>query len=128
MSLENYRVIDILNNKTILINYGYDHGAAVNDKIRILAKGPEVKDPFTNETLGSLDAIKENLSIVTTYSNFSLCQKIQTVTKSPFVNPLAGFQTTFDEIVSLNVDKESISDKKIPTDKTIRIGDLVEII
>jgi len=128
MSEDNFRVIEILDEYSILINYGRTEGASEGDRIRIISKGPEIIDPVTNEILGTLDSIKSSLTLATVYDKFSLCQKIVTTTKSILVNPLSQFQTTSKTIESINIDKSQISDKKLPGDNKIKIGDLVEIL
>lgn len=128
MSNNDYRVIEILDEYSILINYGAEDGATENDKIRIVSIGPEVIDPETNETLGTLDSIKSTLTIVTAYNKFSLCKKVEVATKNILANPLSQFQTTSKTTKSLNIDKSSISNKKAPDDDVIKIGDKVEII
>lgn len=60
MSLVRYRVIEILNAYSILINYGFDNGAKENDMVRIISTGPEIKDPETGEVLGTLDFISKH--------------------------------------------------------------------
>lgn len=123
-----YRVIEILDEYSILINYGSDHGANEDDEIRIISTGPEVIDPITDEVLGTLDSVKAVLTIVTTYSKFSLCKKIETTTKNILISPLSQFDTVAKTIKSIKVDKGSISGKIMPDDTTIKIGDKVEIL
>lgn len=127
MSEYYFRVIEILDEYSILINYGNDEGACEGDEIRIISTGPEVKDPETGETLGTLDSIKSELTIVTTYNKFSLCKKIEITTNNILTNPLSQFQTTSTQAKPLDIDKSSISNKQIPNDTVINVGDLVEI-
>lgn len=128
MSKYYYRVVDILDNKSIIINYGKDHGAVVDRKIRIVSIGPEIIDPETNKTLGTLNSIKDVLTIVTIYDKFSICQKIETTTKSVLANPLSQFSTVTKTIETLHVDENDITNKEIPNDRVIRVGDKAEII
>jgi len=123
-----YRVIEIVDEYSILINYGNNESASEGEEIRIISTGPEVKDPATGETLGTLDSIKSELTIVTTYDNFSLCKKVEKTTKNILANPLSQFQTTSIQVKPLDVDVNSISNKKAPNDKIIKVGDLVEIL
>lgn len=123
-----YKVIEILDEYSILINYGADEGADEGDLVRVIAIGPEVKDPDTGNLLGTLDSVKSELTVVTAYNNFSLCKKVVTSTKSHIINPLSQFQTTNSEIKRLNIKEDSISNKKIPDDKIINVGDKVEVV
>lgn len=128
MSESEFRVIEILDEYSILINYGMRDGASEDDEVRIISIGPEVIDPITKQNLGTLDSVKAVLTIVTAYNNFSLCQKITTTTKNLLLGSMSQFQTTSKEIKPLSVDTQNISKKKLPDDKTIRIGDIVEIL
>lgn len=120
-----YRVIEILNTKALLVNYGKTHGAKEGKEIRIIIKGPEVIDPLTKESLGRLDTIKETLTIVAVYDNFSLCKKLVTTTTNAFINPLTHFQTTSVEIKDFNADKNDISNRKFSEERIIKTGDTV---
>jgi len=128
MFKDKYRVIEILDEYSILINYGREHGANEDDEVRIVSTGPEIVDPVTKESLGTLDSIKSTLTIVTVYDKFSLCKKIITTTKNVLVSPLSQFQTTTKTSKLINVDKDSISNKTTPDDTIIKIGDMVEIL
>lgn len=128
MSQYNIRVIEIIDEYSIIINYGIDDGASEGDKIRIISIGPEVIDPETEELLGTLDFIKDVLTITTAYDKFSLCKKIETTTTNVLSSPLTQFNKITKEAKSINVDKKNISNKKFSNDKIIKIGDKVEIL
>ncbi len=128
MIYDDYRVIEILDEHSVLINYGRNQGADEDEQVRIISIGPEIIDPQTNETLGTLDSIKAKLTIVTTYDKFSLCKKIETTTRNALMSPLSQFETTTTKIKVLNVDESSISNKKVPSDTVIKVGDKVEIL
>ena len=128
MPSNDYRVIEILDEYSILINYGMKHGASEGDEIRVLSTGPEIIDPVTEETLGTLDFIKSTLTIATAYNKFSLCKDIESKPINALVSPFSQFQTTSKTIKPLDIDKGSMSNKKMPSDTTIKIGDKVEII
>lgn len=128
MSEDNFRVVEILDEYSILINYGRNDGAEEDDIVRIISIGPKVTDPITKENLGTLDSIKATLTIVHVYDGFSLCKNVVTLTKNLLVSPLSQFQTELKENKPINVDKGNISNKKPPNDKTIKIGDIVEIL
>lgn len=122
-----YRVIEILDELSILINYGSEDGAEKGEEVRVIAIGPEVIDPETNETLGTLDSIKAELTIETTYKNFSLCKKVVIIRENRLAIPPGLLQTERRVLRPLSVDKENISHKKFPDESIIKIGDKVEI-
>lgn len=124
---KHYNVIKILDSQSILINYGKYHGAKIGDQLRIIVIGPEVKDPNTDSIIGTLDGVKDTLSIISVYDNFSLCKKIVKYTKNALAGPLISFNTTVEKVLDLNVDKTQISALEVPEDKIIQVGDLVEI-
>ena len=127
MSFDGFRVIEILDEFSLIINYGENDGAEEGQRIRIISVGPEVIDPFSYEILGTLDSIKAILTIETVYDNFSICKKIESKTTNILMSPLSQFQTTTREVLPLNIDKAEISLKKAPSDKVIKVGDIVEI-
>ncbi len=128
MSKYDPRVIEILDEYSIIINYGRSNGASENDEVRVIAKGPEVIDPNTGDSLGTLDSIKATLSLVTVYEHFSVCKKIQFKTTNILMSPLSQFQTTTKTAKPLNINKDEMSNKKAPEDKVIKVGDIVEIL
>ncbi len=128
MSEDDFRVIEILDEYSILINYGRSDGADEDDKVRIKSIGPEVTDPVTKKKLGTLDSIKAILTIVYVYDEFSLCRNVVTLTKNVLVSPLSQFQTSSKENKPIDIDKKDISGKRLPDNKTIKIGDIVEIL
>lgn len=126
--MSNYRIIEIMDEYSIIINYGRKDGAKENESVRIYAIGPEVKDPTTGTVLGTLDAIKARLSIITVYDHFSICRKVETKVSNVLMSPMSQFQTTTKMAVRLNVRKEDISSKQPPQDDEIKVGDLVKIV
>lgn len=120
MEKNTFRVIEIVDEKTILINYGIKHGAVVGDKIQVFENGRKVVDPLSHQSLGNWDFIKDTLTITQSFDLFSVCSK--TVTK----NILATFSdmstTTVEPIF---VDKESITNKRPLGNIAITVGDLV---
>lgn len=70
-----YRVIEIINEQEIITNYGEVDGARKGNKVKIFEKGEPVKDPFSGEDLGTLDIVKDILTIYETSKFFSVCRK-----------------------------------------------------
>jgi hypothetical protein len=128
MAKEFYRAIEIIDNYSLLINYGSSEGANKGDEVRVIAIGPEIIDPSTGDLLGTLDKVKAELTIATVYGHFSVCQKIESVTKNSLLNPLAQLQITVLERKPLNVEEKDITNKIPPKDSMIRPGDIVEIL
>jgi|ASRL01.1.fsa_nt_gi hypothetical protein len=121
--MSTYRVIEILDTTSLIINYGKIDGANKNDKIRIVEIGEEIIDPETKESLGTLDSIKAELTIDTVYDNFSVCKDISTFTHNALLSPMNQFQKTSRTIHELNVDSSKVSNRKVPSNKIIKVGD-----
>lgn len=128
MSDYEFKVIEIIDEFSILINYGRDDGAYEGDEIRVLSIGDEVVDPETKESLGTLDFVKDTLTIAIAYDSFSLCQKIETSHINVLTSPLSQFSKTTKEVKALNVDEKDFSHKSFSKEKTIKVGDTIEIL
>lgn len=123
------KVIKILDNYSILIDYGYSEGAEKGDIVRIIEIGDEIYD--CDETpLGTLDTIKETLEIVTTYEYFSICQKLSiTNSLNPFI--LQNFNKTNKLPLKIKDDdlpKTNEHPNNHPKNNFIIVGDIAQII
>ncbi|NLJ70968.1 MAG: hypothetical protein GX328_05850 [Clostridiaceae bacterium] len=128
--IKGYKVIEIMNEKEILINYGYVDGAQKGDKVAIYIIGEPVTDPESGNSLGTFDAIKDELEIVSALEKFSVCRKYRSVSPliksfSAIMNPLTATKT---ESIPLDVNKEQISGREWKVEPTINLNDLVMII
>lgn len=122
-----YSVIEILDTYSLIINYGKKHGAKKDEKVRIISVGPEIFDPEMNVLLGTLNGIKAELTLSTVYDQFSICKKILIETSNVLVSPLSAFTKTSSTSLELPVDTAQITNKKIPDDNIIRVGDFVDV-
>lgn len=123
MEKENFKVIEIIDEYTLLINYGFNDGASEGDRLRIYSIGEKVFDPNTKEELGTLDNIKDIVQVEVPYENFSLCKKIRTIRRE-ILNPLSKLVQTTTVSESLYVDKTEISGRKPLKKEPIKTGDL----
>lgn len=55
------KVIRIFDESTLLINIGSKEGLKVGDRVFVVEKGEEIKDPDTGESLGVLEMVKAEL-------------------------------------------------------------------
>ena len=118
-----YKVIKILNEKTILINCGYSEDTKKGDKFRIFEQGEAII--FENENLGDLNKIKTTVEAVEVYENFSVCQKIVISESNPF-DLLPKMLRTIEKAEELKVEEEEISNLKYRSSEHIRVGDFAE--
>ena len=119
-----YKVIRIVDDKTIMINYGLYDKAKKGQKVKVFQKGEDIFD--NSIWLGTLDIIKEDLEIVAVYDAFSLCQKI--VYEQPNPYQLLVSSQNINKVEKLNVDKSEIENLKYKSDEPIKNGDLVKIL
>lgn len=124
---QDYRVIEIIDNMSILINYGTNNGAKKGTKVRVIEVGEVVMDPKTGSVLGTYDAIKAELEITVVYEHFSKCQNISRDFISPFESPLARKYAT-TRAKTINVNEEESTNRKTPTSSSVSVGDIVEIL
>ncbi|WP_456095485.1 hypothetical protein [Peptostreptococcus sp.] len=123
-----YKVIKILSNNELIINYGIDDGAKIAQKVRIYIPGEEIIDPKTEFVLGTLDTIKDELEIYETFDQFSICRKVQRQKRNvltPFAVDFVSELVSYDQI---NVNESEISPVDRPAKSPICVGDLVKII
>ena len=69
-----YKIIKIIDDKTIVINGGSENGIKNGDKFEILDTGEQITDPFTNENLGTLDTIKEIVTADNVLPKMTICR------------------------------------------------------
>lgn len=124
------RVINIMSNTQLIIDYGINNGAEIGEVVRVIEQGEIVKD-LKGKSLGTLDAIKETLEITEVYENFSICQKIiREEYPNPITMALSQFNArqTQETVSEINVDAGDITNLAPPTKKPIKTGDIVEIL
>lgn len=123
-----YKVIEILNSKELLINYGSNNGAIDGQRIKIIKKGEDVIDPETEENLGTLDIIKGDLKIYRAYPKFSICRDI-TYKETSILDPLsARMKTQTPQYHDLNIEDKDISGRWPISTPPIKVGDSISII
>lgn len=118
------RIIKIVNEYLVVVNYGSTDGASLGQKLEIFDEGEEIIDPETNKSMGTLDVIKARIKIENVYEHMSLCESHETVSLGGFSNITNAFNRT--EIKALNVDSKDISGGYNKTSK-IKVGDFVRL-
>nr|WP_072537040.1 hypothetical protein [Anaerococcus mediterraneensis] len=125
MAESKYKVIAILDNKRIAINYGRNNKASKRDVVRVIEVGPEIS--YEGENYGTMDTIKANLSIDTIYDKFSICTN-RSIENDMTRSIIGSFSPKIRIYEDLNVNKEQISNLEKPDLSPISLGDAVEII
>lgn len=132
--MDEYKVIEIMDEYNIIIDYGFENGAKPKDRLRIQARGEEITDKVTGNSLGTLDVIKAEVYVKTVYEKFSICQGAQSVdlpVLNPILSPLANMvqRSTKEGFITvrktpLPVDPSMLSNRKIPEKTLISVGDI----
>lgn len=117
-----YKVIEIMNNTDIIINYGLTDGASIGDELRIIDKGEPVVDPETSINLGTIDVIKATVEVAIPYEKFSICRKYRK-SNIDMLNPLSKFVFESKVAQELKVNKDQITNRVIPISSPISTGD-----
>ncbi len=126
--MENYRVIKILDDYSILINYGFNQVAKHGDDLRIYIPGEEIIDPVTGKNLGRLDKIKEIVTVSMPYENFSVCKKISNKIID-VLNPLSAmFEKSITTQHKLNINESEYDSFTIKSKDPIVIGDIAHLL
>ncbi|MBF0714540.1 hypothetical protein HZY83_07605 [Gemella sp. GH3] len=135
-------VIEIIDEKRIIISIGEDDGLKKGDKILIYVLGPEIiKDDIS---YGTLDKNKETVEVVETYPKMSICSKITVKIEKPSSNLSILTETLREQLINnnlidiehrvvedLDIEENYFSDELAEFldtyDKTINIGDKARV-
>lgn len=123
---EIYIVTKIIDSKNIVINAGKNNYIKKGDKFEIFVKGDELFDINTKESLGTLDTIKETVTVVTVFQKMCICQKLVKTSPLAIASLAANSLTSKVEAVDLNVDSSQQSGG-FSQDLIIHIGDLARL-
>ena len=120
-----YKVIKLLSDNSLIVDYGKNDGAYEGDELRIFTPGEDVVFQGTN--YGTLDLIKEDIEVISVFPKFSVCQKINRKIVKSFT--LTNYLTKeIEEVQKLNMNKEEISNTFYKDPSPIKLGDLVKIL
>lgn len=122
-----FKVIRIIDEKSIMINCGAEQNISIGDQFYIRSKKKDiVTDPDTNEVLAEFQKYKAKVEVVSVYDKICICQNAQ---KSPLLSEAMNSALTTRRRLDLNVDPTQISGHfKMDEDEMIQIGDEVEYI
>lgn len=121
----NFRIVKIIDDYRVVINGGaefFEQG----DILEVYSVGEDVIDPYTDESLGTLDIIKAKLTVDILYEKMCLCTNKDV--ESPISSLTAAnlAPSLFNATPKpLQVDLTQVSGGFDDIDMTIKIGDLV---
>lgn len=133
---EIFRVIKIISKFEIVINGGDNNFVREGNEYEVYVEGNEIVDPFNNESLGTLDFIKDTLTATYVSNKFAILKKVDTVVerepsqieKAFTMNFLQAKTTTRKITTSLNVFEDEITGYGIDAEQMIpeiKVGDFV---
>lgn len=121
---DTYKIIEIIDEFTVMVDYGTNDGAMENDQLNIITIGDPVK--IDNIDYGTYDLIKGTLYIDTAYPKFSICRKYKQIS-TDLLNPISSFKRISFQKQKLETANANYSYRKLPKYTPIQIGDLVRI-
>lgn len=85
---ETFKIVAILDDKTVLINAGERNDIKIGDEFNILEKGPTlIKDPDTGEVLEKVQQYKQRIYVQKVEKKYSIC--VSKYTRTVIGNSLA---------------------------------------
>lgn len=124
--MQEYKVIEIIDEYSIIVNIGSDKGLTTGDKLRIIEKGDPVKN-LDGIVIGTVDIIKAEVEATIVYPSFSICQKIRHAIIN-ILDPLADLKHHSTKVEKLAVNQSHMSNRKIPPASPIEVGDIVVLL
>lgn len=127
------RIIRIIDRRTVVINLGEKHGIDNSSIFYILGEPEEIKDPYTDEILGTVNVTKIKVKASQVFDKFTVATTSWTNIHYPSiflsgilkVGELAQTQT-IDE-GELKVKEDEIQPWKARSESPVKVGDEVEV-
>ncbi len=115
-----YKVVQILNSETLIINAGKNNGIMINDIFNILGTKVNVIDPDTKETLGTIRNTKETVTVTKVFDKMCECSHFTNSSLINIANSFSSMYTSYKK--QLDVDPSQIT-LTAEDEKTIKVGD-----
>ena len=74
------KVAGIIDEYTVVINRGYEHGVEEDMRFVIYEPGDEITDPDTGDSLGKFEYVKAKVKVVNVQEKFSTAKTYETYT------------------------------------------------
>ncbi len=120
------RVIRIFNETTILVNAGRKEGLTMGDRVVVIEKGDEVKDPESGESLGELELVKAELRATDVQERMSILKSL--VKKDTSNVPLSSRMIEDSIRVRYSEEKMIVAAGEMsgmPSPSPVKVGDTV---
>ena len=118
-----YGVAAIIDERTIIINYGKEDGAKAGQNIKVLSNHTlHLNDPFTGDDLGKLRHIKAEVQIARVEQKYSFCSSKKKMNFGIGLGDLT-YSKNLNSVLRVNT---KFLSREI-TEEPIDVGDLIEI-
>ena len=125
MSQKLFGVAAIVDERTIIINYGKEDGAEVGMEVNVLSGHSEtIWDPFTEDKIGKVPHIKAELTISKVEERLSYCTSKKQLKTNKFNIGLGSNYSHINKVLRID---SNVLTREI-TDEPIKVSDEVEII
>jgi len=120
------KVAEIVDEYTVVINRGQEHGVEEDMRFVIYEPGEEIKDPETDESLGKFEYVKAKVEVVNVQEKFSTAKTYETYTR-PFGLGINIAAMLREQRVPLELPLDEETKRKLPERQrtSVKIGDLV---
>lgn len=117
------KVAGIIDEYTVVINQGHEHGVEEDMRFVIYEPGEEIKDPTTGVSLGKLEYVKAKVEVVNVQEKFSTARTYETYTM-PGIQALS---LVWDRTMrgELPLDEGTRAGLQKRPKMSVKIGDLV---
>ncbi|MEU8425549.1 hypothetical protein AB0C15_32210 [Micromonospora sp. NPDC048835] len=115
------KVAHLIDERTLVINRGTDHGVTVGMRFAVLnPKGADVVDPDTGETIGSVDIDKVLVKVVRVAPKMAVARTFRT-----FVSGIGAIMSSEKRHETLSVEGSTYKQDLEEKDSYVKIGDPV---
>lgn len=115
-----YKVVQILDSETLIINAGKKDGIILNDVFNILGTEVNVVDPDTKEMLGTIRNTKETVTVTKVFDKMCECSHFTNGSLAGIANSLASMYTSYKKQLDVDPNQITLTDEN---EKTIKVGD-----
>ncbi len=112
-----FKIVAIISDTQVVVNAGL-HDVKEGDVLKIIGeKGPEILDPDTGKSLGTLDVVKAKIIVDIIYDQMCICKSMRSY----------GFSevSSIYDTERLCINPLDLTNTYMSADRIIRVGDLV---
>lgn len=116
------KVAQLIDTQSLVINRGSEHGVGVGMRFAVLnPRGAEIKDPDTNEVIGSVELEKVIVKVVRVETRLAVARTFRTFrTGGMWLPSISGTRRE-----TLRTDQTTYREELDPKDSYVKVGDPV---